>query len=262
MNIESIYNTQVYEVLSENTHKYSSTSVSGGGGYVSGHNGNVSGKISSVESQTHFHSEQEIWVKNIHSGQEKKFNFNTYNIDVRVGHKIVLSWNQVTQKLERIINISTNERYAGNGTYDTWSKKRLNKSTPLNFFFITLASIFCLIIPIFAPFFLLFILIRVGLAGQGFWSGAKIKGIRRYGLGLVFVGALFIPLFVLSNLIQSSFLVSLLFVAWIAAIATFIIKIINLEYNEIKTHSDALDGYLNNYISRLSFTTNEPARLA
>lgn len=103
----------VYEVLDENRHKYTSTTVSGGGT-------NLSGGIDAISSSVSHHSDQEIWVQDLDSGSQRKFDFSSFNVDVRPGHKLIVVWDQARGSLERVINIDTQTRYHGGGAYNTW----------------------------------------------------------------------------------------------------------------------------------------------
>lgn len=66
-------------------------------------------------SKTSIIQDQEIWVKNVETEKESKLNFKTFNIDVRPGHKLLLITNRNTGKVERAINLTTDQVFVGNG---------------------------------------------------------------------------------------------------------------------------------------------------
>ncbi|KZY73509.1 hypothetical protein A3740_18880 [Oleiphilus sp. HI0068] len=96
-----------YEVLDERVSKYTSTDVYG--------SPSISGGGTSISSSTSYHQDQEIWVKNVETEKESKLNFKTFNIDVRPGHKLLLITNRNTGKVERAINLTTDQVFVGNG---------------------------------------------------------------------------------------------------------------------------------------------------
>ena len=109
-----------YEVLDSQSHHYTSTSVSGGGGQISQREGFIEGHINAITSQTDFHRDQEVWVRNLKGGKESKFDFSDFDLSVRPGHRLVILTDPETNEIERIYNRNTEGFY---------SPGRLNKST-------------------------------------------------------------------------------------------------------------------------------------
>lgn len=118
MNFDDICEGTIYEVLEEDTKVYTSTSVSGGGGYV----GNSGGRINTVSSTVHHHSDQHIWLKNLDTGKEEKYEFGSFNIPARVGHKLYCVFNKKTGKFERVVNLNTGEKSSGNGIFTSGAR--------------------------------------------------------------------------------------------------------------------------------------------
>lgn len=88
------YTFKKFEVIEENTHKYSSTSVNSFG-------------TDRITSTTTHHSKQTIWLKNTDTNQEEQLNLPTeYNVPARSGHKILCAYDQ-TGNLAQIQNITT-----------------------------------------------------------------------------------------------------------------------------------------------------------
>lgn len=116
---------EVYEVLDTQSHKYSTTQVSGGGT-------NAAGGVNPLSSSVTHHSDQEIWAKNLDTGKERKFDFRSFNIDARPGHKLMVVWHQPSGRMERIINNTTGDTYAARGIFNTWgSSNQFIRSLPL-----------------------------------------------------------------------------------------------------------------------------------
>jgi len=252
MNISEMYSTAAYEVLDENTQKYTSTSVSGGGGHVSISNREVSSSISPITSTTHYHADQNIWVKNIETGKEQKLQFSTFNIDVRPGHRILCAWNDKSEKLERVINLNTGEKHAGGGVYNDWSG---NGKTLKNSKGRFISSLFKLSwwpsIPFLAGLHALFAFFQYFLSGKGIYWGEKGPNIRKYGAVLLALDG--VLLLWAMNITGQNFVmiedwISYMVVSVVAF--TFIhMKVIEDEFIAIKKHSDLLDQYLNEYIA-------------
>lgn len=100
----------VYEVISEQTHKYAATSVSGGD----------MGRP--VTSTTTHYSDQGLWLRDPATGKEKKFAFEKFNIAAREGHKLICVWHQATGQLEAVKNLTTDGTVLG---INEFSKKNL-----------------------------------------------------------------------------------------------------------------------------------------
>lgn len=103
------FEDELYEVIDESVHKYASTSVSGGQtnrGYSAG-----------VSSRTTYHSDQSIWLKNLRTGKEEKYEFTSFNVDARPGHILHCVFNKTSGRFERIANLNTDEMSSGNGAF-------------------------------------------------------------------------------------------------------------------------------------------------
>lgn len=82
------YSFEAYEVLSEHTHEYASTHVSGGGS-------NSDGSINAVSSHTTHHSNQALWLRNIKTGNERTLKLSgVARCDVRPGHTLLVAWDK------------------------------------------------------------------------------------------------------------------------------------------------------------------------
>ncbi|RYZ81925.1 MAG: hypothetical protein EOP04_23040, partial [Proteobacteria bacterium] len=104
------FSREIYEVISEQTHKYASTSISGG---------EVGRPVSST---TTLHSDQGLWVRDTATGKEKKFAFEKFNIAAREGHTLMCVWHQATGQLEAVKNLTTDGTVLG---INEFSKKNL-----------------------------------------------------------------------------------------------------------------------------------------
>ena len=100
----------VFEVLNSSTHKYSSTAVS-------------SDNTNTIRSTVTHHSDQELWLKDLDSGKDRKFDFTSFNVDAQPGHKLLMIWDKKGGRLERIINPNTSITNAAYGIYNTWGPK-------------------------------------------------------------------------------------------------------------------------------------------
>jgi len=106
----------VYEVLDSNLHRYASTSISGGGT-------NSAGGINDIHTTVTHHSDQELWVKDVDTGKERKFEFSSFNVDARPGHKLLVIWDRIGKRMERVVNKDTELKNAAAGVYATWGSK-------------------------------------------------------------------------------------------------------------------------------------------
>jgi|GEM_PF-1244511 len=112
MENKNTFTHSVYEVLSENTQKYAATGLSGG-------------EIGKIQSTTTHYSDQALWLKDIKTGKERKFDFQTFNVAVREGHKLLCVWREPDGKLEAVKNLSTDSTVLGidefsKGNLSTW----------------------------------------------------------------------------------------------------------------------------------------------
>ena len=103
------------EVLDNNVQRYSSTTVSGGGGHVSTVNGTTIGRTQSINSTVNHHVSQDIWVKDLSSGKEMQLSLKEAEIPVRPSHKLWIAYDHGSERWERIMNESTDEFTYGNG---------------------------------------------------------------------------------------------------------------------------------------------------
>lgn len=103
------------EVLDNDVQKYSSTTVSGGGGHVAVVNGAVIGRAEAIHSEINHHVSQDIWVKDLSSGREMQLSLTDVLIPVRSGHHLWIAYDHESEKWERIVNESTGESTYGNG---------------------------------------------------------------------------------------------------------------------------------------------------
>lgn len=109
---------KTFEVLDVDTHKYTSTSVSGGGTNIH------TGRVDPVSSSTTHHSIQKLWLKNILTGAERDFTFSTgNNISARPGHKLILAWD-TDGKFVASKNISVENGMPEFG--DTWYSRNVS----------------------------------------------------------------------------------------------------------------------------------------
>lgn len=176
---------EVYEVIDAKAHKYSATAVSGGGT-------NAAGGVNGISSTVTHYSDQELWVRNLDTDKERKFDFRTFNIDARPGHKLMIVRHQPSGRMERIINNTTGDTYAAGGIYNTWgSSNQFIRSFPiqlLNAIFITVMSL----LP-----FLGWVVVGLGTLA-GVFTGSLLAG-ERLKSGLTRFYNLFMVLCIVSH---------------------------------------------------------------
>lgn len=102
-----------YEVLSEQTHKYSTTHISGGGTDA------MATRINPITSRTTVHSDQELWLRNLENGREEKLTLRSLNIDARPGHRLVMATKK-TGDLVRAYVINTGNSFGLDRVYNPW----------------------------------------------------------------------------------------------------------------------------------------------
>lgn len=107
MHFNDLCTANVYEVLEGDIQKYTTTTVSGGGGY--------GGNVSEVRSTTEHHSDQTLWLKNVDTGEEKKFEFTTFNIPARTGHYLYIVFSRKNNDIVRVVNLNTKDTYVSEG---------------------------------------------------------------------------------------------------------------------------------------------------
>lgn len=103
------------EVLADNVHKYSSTTVEGGGGYINTVNGQTFGQTREVYSTVQHHVDQDIWVKDYEDGREFQINLKESAFPVRPGHVLRVVFDQQSGKWERLFNETTGQMEYGQG---------------------------------------------------------------------------------------------------------------------------------------------------
>jgi hypothetical protein len=136
------------------------------------------------------HSDQEIWVRNIESGQERKFNFKSFNVDVREEHKILCVWNKNSYELERILNINTGLTSFGNGEAN-WNGFRSQLYRPTisigiqRSFLVSIPIVICNLI------YMSFIFIYIK-NGNGRYARVNSSKIRFFGFSLFIVNCILI----------------------------------------------------------------------
>ena len=111
---------QIYrvEVLSQDTQKYASTQVHGGGGQVMTINGVTTGQINDVRSTTTLHQNQSLWVKDLLTDQEMHFEFNDFSLATRPGHILTVLYDPVSKQCERLVNETSNTLSNGTGEFN------------------------------------------------------------------------------------------------------------------------------------------------
>lgn len=111
------------EVLSDEIQKYSSTAVSGGGGYVTTINGQTFGQTNEVHSTVQHHVDQDIWVRDLESGRDFQINLKDKSFPVRPGHVLQIVFDDLSKCWERLYNESTGQREYRQGVINSDSAK-------------------------------------------------------------------------------------------------------------------------------------------
>jgi hypothetical protein len=231
------YSHAVYEVLDENTHKYASTSVSGGGS-------NGTGGRSAVSSNTTYHSDQDVWVKNIETEKERKLELRTFNIDVRPGHKLLCVTNKKTKLFERVINLDTDTVYYGESKLDA---EVMKPNSIFKISFVTLLSTLIMLIPIVNAVFLRVALERIFVSQEKRhnerWVSPKITGtiflvlsLSVFILGIVMINSkavTFGPFYILSALIT----------------CVYMVKFGSTDRKNLQFHYGNIEKYINDYFA-------------
>lgn len=166
-----LFSHNIYEVISDQVNKYSSTSVYGGE------------QGTSVKSSTTLHSDQSIWLRDLQTGKERKLECETFNISVRPGHKFACIWHETTGELEAVKNFSTQLQVLG---INNLSKNKL--CTWAGLIFLSLVTAFFFLIPYAGTCFCFFI----ALLGITPVCNLKTKLIPGYRLGLFVAGFFYI----------------------------------------------------------------------
>jgi hypothetical protein len=166
-----VFSYKMYEVLSEDTQKYTGTALSGGEG----------GRA--IRSTTTHYSDQRLWVKDLVTGKEKQFEFDTFNIAARPGHKLVCVWHTFTGELEAIKNISTDGTALGINDFSVD-----NVCTWLGIIGMSLLFGVLLLIPYFSAG-LCFIGFLIGRAPAG---DLKTRSLPFYRISLLIAGLFYV----------------------------------------------------------------------
>jgi hypothetical protein len=112
-------------VLGDDVQKYSSSSVSGGGGSVTTVNGVTYGQINAVKTTINHHVDQDIWVKDLTSGKETQINIVNSSFPVRPGHILRVAYDKKSERWERLVNETTGESSYGDGKVNPSVEKHL-----------------------------------------------------------------------------------------------------------------------------------------
>ena len=181
------------EVLDNNVQKYSSTAVSGGGGYVASVNGTTYGQASAIKSTVEHHVTQDLWVKDLSSGQERQLSFQDMQIPARPGHRLWLAYDHQSQRWERIVNESTGDATYGNGASNPNITAQLRAK--MNNVFLQVGLLVVPMINVFGGLVALVLLINVSSAfgSRGVpGAGGRFAKIMALGVGLFFTSYWFV----------------------------------------------------------------------
>lgn len=142
-----------YDILSEKTHVYSTTTVSGGGTSPGGATTNP------VTSTTTVHREQEIWARNVTTGKDVKLFLGKLKLEVLAGHRIIAAMTAAGE-IVRVIVTNTGSVFSVNRVYNP----RLVQVG--EFVGLAIVSMLICLFPILGP------LIVLGITFQGFVLGS------------------------------------------------------------------------------------------
>lgn len=120
--------THRVEVLGDNVQKYASSSVSGGGGYVTTSNGVTYGQTEGLTTEINHHVDQDIWVKDLVSGKEMQLNIVGTAFPVRPGHVLRIAFDKTTERWERLVNETTGQANYGNGIVNPAREREYSKA--------------------------------------------------------------------------------------------------------------------------------------
>jgi len=255
MDFKNSYDMTIYEVLSEDLKKYTSTSVSGsgGGGFVSGSGGHISDV--NISSTTNYHSDQIIWLKNLQSGAEERVEFKSFNIEARAGHKLLFVRDKRRDgMLERIVNINTGKMFNAYGCYNNSPNGRGGFTgrflVPLGYALV-FSIPFVSVVHAITAFF-----VNV-IGGRGFWvSDAHVPSAMSYGLiGATMSSIMFY--FTLSFMISGKHIMDVLglSIVYFFVYILYFFLTINIEYSFVTKQGKLLDDYLVNYVKELNLKT-------
>ncbi|GAA3972203.1 hypothetical protein [Allohahella marinimesophila] len=231
MNIEELYSVKIYDVLSDDTQRYATTSIQGSGDRYR----------SEVSSTTEHHTLQAVWVKDSDTGKEQKLNFDNYEIDVRPGHRILIATNKSEKRIERVINLSTDDVRYYRGVYN---RPSLAEYDSLPFKVLVGIAVAAGFFPIFGAFGAIVVWL--------FHVSLPIKGLKKYILVLpilyIFSSYLVITLTKTKGFDWDNIYVTYVFFAWLASMA-YLNWIKNRIIKVVTHHSNLLDAYLSKYLS-------------
>jgi hypothetical protein len=100
-------------VLDSRTHKYSSSEIRGGGGYVTTVGGQTVGQTAPVHTKVTHHERQDLWFKDLKTGQERQLVLQDASFPIREGHVVAVSFDRDSQKYERLLNETTGQLWSG-----------------------------------------------------------------------------------------------------------------------------------------------------
>lgn len=177
------------QVLAEQVHKYTSTTVHGGGGTVYQTGAGVQGSIAPVRSVTHFHEDQDVWLRDVATDREFQINFKDFRLAVRPGHDLALIHDPASGKWERLLNLTTQEQSFGFGQFNPTLIEQYEKEANQGG-----QGSFVLMIPILNVFFGLMVLYRVlttpGTLGPFAVEGQGLRKLQAIAWGFaVFLGS-------------------------------------------------------------------------
>ena len=174
-----IYN--VYEVIDQSTHRYSSTSISGGGVDP------ASGQSQGISSTINHHSDQEIWLQDVSSGKQRKLGLSAFNVDVRPGHRLIMVWDKATDRLERILNVDTQRKTHCHGIYNDWDQVHAYLRNPIGRVLNALLMAFLSLLPFIGWLFMGLKSLSSLFAGKPLGDGHFIHAGNRVAALVVFV---------------------------------------------------------------------------
>jgi hypothetical protein len=247
------YLVKLYDVVSSTVHKYTSTHVSGGGGSTSGHissfsgGGYVSGNTAPITSRVEEHSDQEIWLKDVETGEEERYEFKSFNVPAREGHRFLLAWNRQSRLMERAVNVTTGETFAAYGVYNDWTGPvRAVREMPGRIWLAFKKSLVPTLLTL-TLLHALYVLYRFVLRRQGMLKGVRTDRLRPLGIGMVVFAAVMVMSFGPIALEYGSLRFTGV-IAWLSVVLAGLTAAhaaaMTFEFEVIKRHSDALDAHL------------------
>jgi hypothetical protein len=247
------YLAKLYDVISSTVHKYTSTHVSGGGGYTSGHissfsgGGYVSGNTAPITSRVEEHSDQEIWLKDVETGEEERYEFKSFNVPAREGHRFLLAWNRQSRLMERAVNVTAGETFAAHGVYNDWTgPARAVRRMPGRIWLAFKKSLVptLLTLTLLHPLYVLYTFV---FRRKGMLNGVRAERLRPLGIGMVVFAAVMVMSFATIAMEYGSLQFTGV-VVWLSIVLAGLTAAhtaaMTFEFDVIKRHSDALDSHL------------------